>query len=402
MNAWKNALAQLERVADLVGMDEHIKDVLSRPERIVESRVIVGGKVFPAYRVEHNTARGPAKGGIRFHPMVTLDEVKALSMWMTWKNAVVGVPYGGGKGGVAVNPKDISEKELELLSRRYIRALGFLFGSDTDVPAPDVNTTPRIMGWMLDELEALKGKREPGAITGKPLELWGSQGRTEATGLGGFYTLLNAVKSFGVKGKKVAVQGFGNVGFYAAKFLSEGGFKVVAVSDSRGGIYDKGGINPDKAMAAKRSTGLSSYGGRTITNEELIELDVDILVPAAIENVIHRKNADKVEAGLIVELANGPTTPDAERILEEKGTVVVPDILANAGGVATSYLEWVQNRMGLYWEKRDVHEQLKKIMDKAFSEVFKIYGDRGMNMRDSAIALAVERVSAAMKARGWV
>ena len=397
MDPWKNALAQLDEVSDFLGLDGLTKEALSLPERTVESRVVTPFGVFPAYRVEHSTARGPAKGGIRFHPQVTPGEVRALAMWMTWKNAIAGVPYGGGKGGVTVDPRSLSGEQLQQLSRGYIRSLGFLFGQDWDVPAPDVNTNPSIMGWMLDELETMRGRREPGAITGKPLELGGSQGRTEATGLGGFYTIANAVRAFGIKGRTVAVQGIGNVGYYAAKFLSESGFKVVAISDSRGGAYSRGGLNVDRVLAAKRETGRA---GSDISNGELLELDVDVLVPAAIENVLTKDNADEVRAKLVVELANGPTTPEADRILGEKGVVVVPDVLANSGGVTVSYLEWVQNRMGYYWEQEEVRNRLKEVMDRAFSEVKGVMDEHGTTMRVAAISLAVRKVVAAMRARG--
>ncbi len=317
-NPWENAKEQLKKTADELDISDEVVEILESPERAVQSRVILkvngSSKTFRAFRVWHNTARGPAKGGIRFHPNVTFDEVKALAMWMTWKNAVAGIPYGGGKGGVIVNPKGLNDEELEALSRGYARAFSFMFDPDRDVPAPDVNTNAKIMGWMLDELETIKGRKTPGIITGKPLELWGSKGRTEATGLGGFYTILNAVKAFEIKGRRVAVQGFGNVGFYAAKFLSENGFKVVAVSDSKGGVYSEKGLNVEAVMKTKREKGsVRFHEGKEISNEELVELDVDILVPAAIENVITKKNADSVKAGLVVELANGPTTPEADR-----------------------------------------------------------------------------------------
>lgn len=406
MDPWENAKKQLFRVAKDFDIEKSVVDILSRPERAVESRIAVrtddgSTSIYPAYRVWHNTARGPAKGGIRFHPNVTLEEVKALSMWMTWKNAVAGVPYGGGKGGVIVNPKELSRSELEHLSRAYARQFAFLFGQDTDIPAPDVNTNSQTMAWMLDELEAMKGKKQPGMITGKPVELGGSQGRTEATGLGGFFTINNAVKAFDVTGRSVAVQGFGNVGYYVSHFLHEAGFKVVAVSDSKGGIYDPNGLNVDAVMDTKKRTrSVVNYSGNRISNEELLELDVDILVPAALENVITRRNAGDIKARLIVELANGPTAPEADRILEESGQVVVPDVLANSGGVSVSYLEWVQNRMGLYWEKEDVFGRLKKIMNDAFRHVHQFSKEHNTPLRNASIGLAVGKVAEAMKVRG--
>ncbi|MBR9679667.1 MAG: Glu/Leu/Phe/Val dehydrogenase [Candidatus Altiarchaeota archaeon] len=394
-------------VAELTGMDEQTKSLLARPERVeqTELSIKVGEKTttLPAYRVWHNTARGPAKGGIRFHPDVTLDEVKALSMWMSWKNAIVGLPFGGGKGGVTVNPKSLSLAELEQLSRAYARGFSEMFGQDTDIPAPDINTSSIHMGWMLDELEKIKARKEPGAITGKPIELGGSLGRTEATGLGGVYTIMNAVKSFGITGRKVAVQGYGNVGFHAAKFLADNGFKLVAVSDSKGGVHNPDGIGPALAMKAKKDRGsVKYYPGKEITNSELLELDVDILVPSAIEDIITKKNAHKIKAKLVVELANGPTTSEADKILGEQETIVVPDVLANAGGVSVSYLEWVQNRTGFYWSKHEVWDKLKLVMDRAFSEVYNFQKSSELSLRGAAIALAADRIVSSMKARGWV
>ncbi|MBR9689332.1 MAG: Glu/Leu/Phe/Val dehydrogenase [Candidatus Altiarchaeota archaeon] len=404
MNPWENALRQLDDVIEVLDIDSSTKDALSYPERVTESRILLktdsGVDVYPAYRVWHNTARGPAKGGIRFHPQVSVEEVKALSMWMTWKNAVAGVPFGGGKGGIIVNPKELSKGELEGLSRGFVRSLGSLFGQNTDIPAPDVNTNPTIMGWMIDEYETMRGKKEPGALTGKPIELGGSEGRTEATGLGGFYATLNAIKEFEIRGKRVAVQGFGNVGYYAAKFFSNHGFKVVAVSDSKGGIYDEQGLDIEKIRATKLKTGKVKGPGKEIKNAELLELPVSILVPCAIENVINQNNAADIEAKLIVELANGPTTPDADKILEEQGKIVIPDVLANSGGVTVSYLEWVQNRMGYYWTQKEVREKMKTVMDGAFTQVHKKYKEQKKSMRVAAISLAVECVVEAMKLRG--
>lgn len=404
MDPWENALKQLDEVARVMDLNDEAKEALSLPELVSESRIILKGEhstdVFSAYRIRHNTARGPAKGGIRFHPQVTVGEVKALSMWMTWKNAVSGVPYGGSKGGIVVNPKGMSKKDLEGLSRGFIRSFSHVIGDNIDIPAPDVNTTPQIMGWMLDEFEVIKGRKEPGVITGKPLELGGSEGRTEATGLGGFYTILNAVKAFEVRGKKVAVQGFGNVGYYAAKFLSEAGFKVVAVSDSKGAVFDEGGLNIDAVMKKKKETKRIQGFGKEITNEELLELPVDILVPSAIENVITQNNANDIEAKLIVELANGPTTPEADKIFEETKKIVVPDVLANSGGVTVSYLEWVQNNTGYYWTQKEVREKLKGVVDKAFSQVHKKMSEQKTSMRNAAIGLAVDKVVSAMKLRG--
>ena len=408
MDPWENAKKQLFRVAKDFDISKSIIDILSLPERAVESRLPMKldndeAQTYPAYRVWHNTARGPAKGGIRFHPGVTLEEVKALSMWMTWKNAIAGVPYGGGKGGVIVNPKKMSKSELETLSRSYARQFSFLFDQDTDIPAPDVNTNAQTMAWMLDELETIKGKKQPGMITGKPIELGGSQGRTEATGLGGFYTIKNAVKSFDVTGRSVAVQGFGNVGYYVAHYLHDAGFRVIAVSDSKGAIHDSDGLNVDAVMDTKKRTGsVVNYSGNRISNEELLELDVDILVPSALESVITQKNAQNIQAKLIVELANGPTTPEADKILEEAGQIIVPDVLANSGGVSVSYLEWVQNRMGLYWEKEDVFGRLRSIMDQAFKDVYEFSKKHETPFRNASIGLAVNKVAEAMKLKGTI
>ena len=405
MDPWKNALTQLDKVAKIIDIEDGVKELLSSPERVEEAKISVGtskgGQKYPAYRVWHNTARGPAKGGIRFHPQVTVEEVKALAMWMTWKSAVVGIPFGGGKGGVVIDPKALSKQELEEVSRGYVRSLGHLFGCDTDIPAPDVNTNPEVMGWMLDELETMKGKKETGTFTGKPLELGGSYGRTEATGLGGFYSVLSAVKALNMEGRTVAIQGFGNVGYHAAKFLSENDFKIVAVSDSKGGIYSEKGLDIEKVRFVKKQTG-KVEGGKKIDNERLLELEVDVLIPAALENQINIDNATEIEAKLIVELANGPVTPEADKVLEERKTMVVPDVLANAGGVTVSYLEWVQNRMGWYWSEEEVRSKMKEIMSRAFVEVYTRHTEEKMSMRDSAISLAVERVAEAMRARGRV
>ncbi len=345
-------------------------------------------KIFKAFRSQFNNAKGPYKGGIRFHYNVSESEVKALSAWMTWKCSVLGIPYGGSKGGIIVDPKILSMGELERLSRAYMRAFYKHFGSWIDVPAPDVNTTGQIMAWMLDEYQTLVGHLEPGMITGKPLELGGSQGRTEATGLGGFYvleSLMSAIgrsssgrKKFNKKATTVAVQGIGNVGYWFIEFAKKAGYKIVASSNSKGG----------------------EYKGKKITNEQLLELPVDILVPAALENQITAKNAGKINAKYIIEMANGPVTPEADEILHNKGIISLPDVLCNAGGVTVSYFEWVQNNMGYYWEKEEVFSKLKKIMDKAFGEVWEIYQTKKVTPRMAAYILAVDRVVKAMKLLG--
>ena len=384
-NPYKNAVKQLETVAKYIEIDKKTLEQLKSPKKVHRADIKVkmdNGKLktFKAFRSQHNDAVGPHKGGIRFHPNVSEDEVKALSMWMTWKCSVVGIPYGGGKGGVICDPKSMSEGELQRLSRAYMRAMYKNFGSWKDVPAPDVNTTPQIMAWMVDEYEKLTGRHEPGVITGKPLELGGSLGRTEATGLGGFYVLeqLAKVKKLNKKKTTIAVQGVGNVGFWFIEFAKKAGYQVVAWSNSKGG----------------------EYKGKKITNEQLLELAVDVLVPAALENVITKENVNRVKAKYIIEMANGPVTPEADEVLHSKGIISIPDVLANAGGVTVSYFEWVQNNMGYYWEKDEVFKKLKVIMDRAFSEVWQIYKTKRVNPRMAAYILAVDRVVKAMKLRG--
>lgn len=408
-NPYANALSQLDQVAEILSLDERMVKVLSEPKKLLKGEIEIeldNGKkqAFKAFRSQHNDAVGPYKGGIRFHPQVSEDEVKALSMWMTWKCSVVGIPYGGAKGGIIVDPKKLSSGELERLSRAYMRFVAADIGSQVDVPAPDVNTTPQIMGWMLDEYERIVGRHEPGVLTGKPMELGGSAGRTEATGLGGFYVLEQLVKVRGMEKEKttIAIQGIGNVGFWFAHFAKEAGYRVVALSDSRGGIYNDQGIDPEAALQHKQTSG--SIDGlsetRSITNEELLELDVDVLVPAALENVVSAENAEKIKAQYVIEMANGPVTPEADAILHKKGVISVPDVLANAGGVTVSYFEWAQNNMGYYWEKDEVFAKLKVIMDRAFGEIWHRYAEEKMPMRMAAYVGAVARVVQAMRARG--
>jgi glutamate dehydrogenase/leucine dehydrogenase len=408
-NPYKNAVFQLQQVAGLLNLNEEVVEILSKPNKLLKTELEVkmdDGKVkkFKAYRSQHNNAIGPYKGGIRFHPMVTEDEVKALSMWMTWKCSVVGIPYGGAKGGVVVDPKELSEMELQRLSRKYIEFISDDIGPQKDVPAPDMNTNPQVMAWMLDEYEKIKGRQEPGVLTGKPVELGGSLGRTEATGLGGFYVLekLAEVKSLSNKKITIAVQGIGNVGYWFADFAANAGYRVVAISDSRGGIYKKDGLYVENVLKHKnKSGGVSDFeGSKKITNKELLELDVDVLVPAALESVITKENAKNIKAKYIIELANGPVTPEADKILFEKGVISIPDVLANAGGVTTSYFEWVQNNMGYYWEKEEVFEKLKVIMDRAFMRVWTKYNEEEVSLRMAAYMGAVDRVVEAMRLRG--
>ncbi len=393
----------LERVGKKANVEKWMIKILSKPERVHKASLTIkmdDGSVetFQAYRVEYNTALGPAKGGIRFHPSVSEEEVTALAFWMAIKNAVMDLPYGGGKGGVAVNPKELSRGELERLSRAYVRAFWGVLGVDKDVPAPDVYTDAQVMAWMLDEYETLVGRREPGMITGKPIILGGSHVRSVATALGGIFVLEEAMKDVG-KIETAAVQGFGNAGSHAALFLQSMGIKVVAVSDSKGGVMDEEGLAVEEVIRVKREKGsVVGYDAKQITNRELLELDVDLLVPAAVENVINKENARNIKARVILELANGPITPEADRILQEKGVIVIPDVLANAGGVTVSYFEWVQNRTGERWEEREVKEKLRKKMTKAYRDVRERAQDL-TGLREGAYILALERIGEALRWR---
>lgn len=404
-NPWQNALKQLETVREYVDIPEPIYQKLITT-KLIAGEIEVDGKKYQAFRSQHNDARGPFKGGIRFHPNVSPDEVKALSMWMTWKCAVAGIPYGGGKGGIIVDPKELTAKQLEELSRAYVRLIANNIGEKVDVPAPDVNTDGRIMAWMLSEYEKIVGHHAPGTFTGKPLELGGSQGRTEATGMGGLYILEKAVQALGMKKQdiRIAVQGFGNVGYYFAKLASDAGYRVVAVSDSRGGVVADKGLNVDALMEHKEKTGkVSGFAGtREISNEELLLLPVEVVVPAALENVITADNANKIRAKLLIEMANGPITPEADEILFKNGVVSIPDVLSNAGGVTVSYFEWVQNLYSYYWEKEEVLQRLKRIMDDAFDIIWKVYQDKKIPMRTATYVVAVQRVVTAMKLRGGI
>ncbi len=410
-NPYEIFLKQLEAGARVLKLDDYIVDVLKEPERVIEVSIPVRMddgtvKVFKGWRSNHNTALGPAKGGIRYHWEVTKEEVMALSAWMSIKNAVIGLPYGGGKGGIRVNPKELSEGELERLSRGFIDRIYKYIGPDQDIPAPDVYTNPKIMAWMMDEYEKLVGIKAPGVITGKPLIVGGSKGRETATARGGFFVLEEALKVKGEKfeGLTAAVQGFGNAGSYAAKYLYEEGVKVVAVSDSKGGIYKSDGLPIPEIIKHKKETGsvIDFPGTESITNEELLTLDVDILVPAALENVVNESNAKDVKARYILELANGPVTPEADLVLYEKDVFILPDILANAGGVTVSYFEWVQNRYGYYWDEEEVDEKLKRMMVKAFREVYEAMNEYNVGSREAAYVVALRRIVEAMKARAII
>jgi len=412
LNPFKIAQQQLDTTAERLGLDEATRELLRWPMREIHATLPVkmddgSSKIFKAFRVQYNTARGPAKGGIRWHPDETIDTVRALSAWMTWKTSVVDIPLGGGKGGVVCNPKELSETEKERLARAYVRALARSLGATRDVPAPDVYTTPQIMAWMLDEYETITGECQPGMITGKPVPLGGSQGRSDATARGGIYVTREAAKAHGIKleGQSMAIQGFGNAGQHAALLGEELlGLKLVAASDSRGGIYHPGGIKARTLVEYKLKHGtLAGFpDAEAITNDELLELAVAVLFPAALEDVIAKDNAPQLRCRMLCELANGPTTPEADAILFDKGVVVVPDFLANAGGVTVSYFEQVQNAYNFYWELPEVYQRLDDKMTHAFQAVISMSQREKVDMRQAAYLVAVARVAEACKLRGWV
>ncbi|HDI75630.1 MAG TPA: Glu/Leu/Phe/Val dehydrogenase [Thermoprotei archaeon] len=415
MTPYQIAIEQLERAARIAEIDPQAIEILKHPQRVIRVSIPVrmdngSIKVFTGYRSQHNNALGPYKGGVRYHPSVTMDEVIALSMWMTWKVSLAGLPLGGGKGGVAVNPKELSKGELERLTRGYVRAIAPFIGPDVDVPAPDVGTDAQVMAWFLDEYEKVVRATRKGVVTSKPVELGGSLGRIYSTGYGVAVITREAVKEFleekSPEELTVAIQGYGNVGSYTAIFLHEMGFKIVAVSDSKGGIYSKDGLDPKKVLEHKKKTrSVVGYKeAKTITNKELLELDVDILIPAALENVITSENMKNIKAKLIVEGANGPTTPEAEEYLfKEKKSLVVPDFLANAGGVIVSFFEQVQNWTWTQWSEDEVKRRLEAQMITAFKKVVDEWNrlDKKVVLRDAAMSIAVRRVADAMKLRGW-
>jgi glutamate dehydrogenase (NAD(P)+) len=416
LNPFKIAQMQLDDAAQLMGLDKQAHAILREPMRTVTVNIPVkmrdgSTKTFTGFRVLYNNARGPGKGGIRFHPQENIDTVKALSAWMTWKCSLANIQFGGSKGGVICDTKTMNAQELENLSRAYIRAIGSFVGPDIDVPAPDVYTTPQMMAWMMDEYSKMAGHNEFGMITGKPVEVWGSEGRFDSTALGGMYVLREAarLKKMNLKNAKVAIQGFGNAGTFAFDLTTKMfGSKVVAISDSEGGVYSDKGLDYEKLKKAKEETGsVQGYkGAQAITNEELLEQDVDVLIPAAIENQVTKKNADKVKAKILLELANGPVTPDADSILAQHDVFDLPDFLVNSGGVIVSYFEWVQNRDGYYWDVDDVYKRLDRIITKSFTDVIQMqkeYSAKGkkINPRMAAYIIAVGRVASAMKARGW-
>ena len=409
-NPFETAKRQVDIVADLLSLDNGMREVLKHPKRELTVNFPVrmdngDYHVYSGYRVQYNMARGPCKGGIRYHPQVSLDEVRALAAWMTWKCAVVNIPYGGAKGGVICDPKHMSKGELERLTRRFATEISGIIGPERDIPAPDVYTDGQTMAWIMDTYSMLKGYSVPGVVTGKPIALGGSEGRGEATGRGCAYTIREAATHAGVRVKNgtVAVQGYGNAGSVCANILyDEQGAKIVAASDSKGGIYKADGFNPHavEEYKAKNGSVVGFPGAKAISNEELLELKVDILVPAALENQLTAKNADKVQAKLIGEAANGPTLPEADTIFFQKKITVLPDILANAGGVTVSYFEWAQDIQGYFWPLAEVNQRLERVMVQSYNDVHKIAVERKVHNRTAAYVLAIQRVAEAIRLRG--
>ncbi|MFD3270703.1 Glu/Leu/Phe/Val dehydrogenase [Paenibacillus dendritiformis] len=410
LNPYEIVQKQIDAAAAKLQLPEHVTELLKKPKRVLSVSFPVRMddgtvRIFDGYRSQHNDAIGPTKGGIRFHPDVTLDEVKALSMWMTFKCGVVGLPYGGGKGGVICDPRQMSKGEIERVSRAFMEAISDIVGPERDIPAPDVYTTPQIMGWMMDTYSKLRGHYTPGVITGKPIIIGGSQGRNAATAQGCVYTIQSALQDIGQPMEKatVAIQGFGNAGRIAARLLTDLGATIVAVSDSRGGIYDPNGLDLDRVEQLKDEATILEYGQDFhVSNEKLLELDVDILIPAALENVITKENAPRIKARIVAEAANGPTTPEADAILNQKGCIVIPDILANAGGVTVSYFEWVQNLMNYYWSEEEVLDKLQTNMVKSYEAVRDMANEYNTDLRTAAYMISLQRVTEAMRARGWV
>jgi glutamate dehydrogenase (NAD(P)+) len=410
-NPFEIVKKQVDKCADILGLNPEVAAILKSPQRefhvSLPVRMDDGSlKVFQGYRVQYNDARGVGKGGIRFHPEETIDTVRALSAWMTWKCSLLDLPLGGAKGGIICNPKEMSAAEIERLSRAYIRAIYPFIGPEKDVPAPDVYTTPQIMAWMMDEYSVIAGKPQFGVITGKPLCIGGSPGRGDATARGGMFTIREAAKALGINLKKatVAIQGYGNAGYFAAKLCQDMfGCKVVAACDSKGGVYNEDGIDPKKTFDCKLQSGTvcTLKGVEHVSNADVLALDVDILIPAAIENVITHENADSVKAKIVAELANGPTTPEADDILFANGVHVIPDFLCNAGGVTVSYFEMVQNAYMYYWDEAEVYEKLDKRISAAYHSVLDTSREYKINMRQAAYVVAVKRVVDAMKTRGW-
>jgi glutamate dehydrogenase (NAD(P)+) len=410
-NPFAIAQQQFDTAADLLNLDKGLRAVLREPVRELHVTLPVrmddgNVRAFKAFRVQYNDARGPSKGGIRFHPEETIDTVRALAAWMTWKTAVMDLPLGGGKGGIICNPKELSERELERLSRAYINAIAWIIGPERDIPAPDVYTTPQIMGWMMDEFSKHRGYTTPGVITGKPLSLWGSLGRDDATARGAMYAIREAAKVTNVDLSKarVAIQGFGNAGTFGMALAQQMfGCSVVAVTDSKGGIYHPGGLDYRAVHEFKDATGsvVGFPGAQTISNADVLEVDAEILIPAALESQITARNAGRIRAKIVAEEANGPTVPEADQILQKRGVFVIPDFLCNAGGVTVSYFEWVQNQRGMPWELEEVHRRLDRKMTRAFNETLEASRRYQVDMRTGAYCVAVGRVAEAVRARGW-
>ena len=409
INAWEVAQRQFDLAADRLNLDPGLRRVLREPRRELTVHFPVkmddgSVQVFTGYRVQHNLGRGPAKGGIRYHQDVTLDEVKALAMWMTWKCAVVGIPYGGGKGGVVVDPKKLSAKEVEALTRRFTTEIEVLIGPERDIPAPDVNTNAQVMAWMMDTYSMHQGYTVPGVVTGKPISLGGSEGRNEATARGTVFCVVEAANHLGIDLRRatVAIQGFGNAGSIAAKLMRQEGSTVLAVSDSTGGIHNSNGIDIDRVIAWKKehATVQGFPGSIDISNSQVLEIECDVLIPAALENQITARNASRIRAKIVAEAANGPTTPDADEELFRRGVFMIPDILCNAGGVTVSYFEWVQDLNRDHWSESIVNAKLKDIMVRAFGETLAISRREECDMRTAAYLLAVERVANATSMRG--
>ena len=406
---WEVAVEQFDTAADKLHLDPNMRGILRECQRELTVHFPVrmndgAVKVFTGYRVQHNTSRGPGKGGIRYHPSATLGEVKALAMWMTWKCAVVGIPYGGAKGAVICDPKHMTQQQLETLTRRYTTEIALLIGPDRDIPAPDLNTNSQTMAWIMDTYSMHAGHTVPAVVTGKPLSIGGSEGRNEATARGAVYTIIEAAKHLGLdlEGARVVVQGFGNAGSFSAKLMHELGAVVVGLSDTQGGIHNAKGIDPNKVDAYKRETGsvMGLPGAEKVTNAQLLELDCDILIPAAIENQIGEHNAPRIKAKVVAEAANGPTSPEADRILFDKGVFLIPDILCNAGGVTVSYFEWVQDLQNLFWREATINARLKEVMVKSFNDVLQMSLKHKVNMRTAAYMVAVARVAEATLTRG--
>lgn len=410
LNPFEIAQKQVKTACDKLNADPAVYEILKNPMRVLEVSFTVKlddgtVKSFTGYRSQHNNAVGPFKGGIRFHQDVTRDEVKALSTWMTFKCSVAGIPYGGGKGGITLNPRDYSEAELERISKAYAKAIAPLIGEKIDIPAPDVNTNGKIMSWMIDSYETIAGKSTPGVFTGKPLDFGGSLARTEATGYGVHLAAKKALAKLGkeVKGSTYAIQGFGNVGYYTAYYAHKDGAKILAVSNSKTIIYNENGIDMEAVIKEYEANGrIANNGyGKEISNAELLELDVDVLAPCALENQITSENADRIKAKVITEGANGPTTPEADEILYKKGIIVIPDILANAGGVVVSYFEWVQNLQCYYWPFDEVQQKEDALLSKAFDDVWAISEEFKVDLRTASYMKSIRTIDKAMKLRGW-